>query len=147
MQHGLALTKQILPFVDVLFVNTQEAARLLEKKASIQRYCAFFHDQGISTVVITDGEKGSYASTTTSLLFLPSFRVPVIAKTGAGDAFASGFFFAYIRGASLEEALRSGTANASGVLQQVGATQGLLTPRTLRSMMQDFSSVRVKQLR
>jgi len=47
-------------------------------------------------------------------------------RTGAGDAFGSGFVSALIKGASLDEALQLGSANATGVLGEWGANEGLL---------------------
>ena len=47
-------------------------------------------------------------------------------RTGAGDAFASGFVAAIINDADIKEAIQFGTANATAVVQQIGAKNGLL---------------------
>ena len=44
---------------------------------------------GPSAVVLTDGERGCWFSSGSSVAFVPSFRVEAVEPTGAGDAFAA----------------------------------------------------------
>ena len=48
-------------------------------------------------------------------------------RTGAGDAFGSGFVAAWIRTNKIEEAIRLGTANGTSIVEQLGAKNGILT--------------------
>jgi ribokinase len=64
---------------------------------------------------------------------MPSFykcgqyqKVPVFDRTGSGDGFASGFVAALAQGQSIEAALTLGSANATGVVQAIGAKPGIL---------------------
>jgi ribokinase len=50
----------------------------------------------------------------------------VVDRTGAGDAFGSGFVAWYALGKSLEEAITFASANATSVVTKVGATAGIL---------------------
>jgi ribokinase len=52
--------------------------------------------------------------------------VPVVDRTGAGDAFGSGFVARHAMGKGLEDAVVFASANATSVVTQVGATAGIL---------------------
>ena len=101
---------------------------------------------GIKTVVITDGENGSYAANSAERYRLPAFDVKIISKTGAGDAYASGFLSAIANKKSLVEAMQWGTANSSGVIRQIGAQTGLLNKNKIEKMISKFVKVKVKAL-
>jgi sugar/nucleoside kinase (ribokinase family) len=52
---------------------------------------------------------------------------PIVERTGAGDAFGSGFVSEYIRSdGDISHAIQFATANASSVVTQVGAVKGIL---------------------
>ena len=52
---------------------------------------------------------------------------PPLDRTGAGDAFASTFVAALIKGADVPSALLWAPINSMNVVQHVGAQEGLLT--------------------
>ena len=52
--------------------------------------------------------------------------VPVVDRTGGGDAFGSGFLSRYARGASLKESLVFASANSTSVVTKIGAKEGIL---------------------
>ena len=52
--------------------------------------------------------------------------MPVIDRTGAGDAFGSGFLSQYAQGASLRDAIIFASANSTSVVQKIGAKEGIL---------------------
>ena len=61
--------------------------------------------------------------------------VKVKERTGAGDAFASGFLSVIATGGSIEDALTYGAANSTSVVQHVGGKKGILkAPIKLNSM-------------
>ena len=51
---------------------------------------------------------------------------PSLDRTGAGDAFAAGFLSAWAEGKSLKDAVIFASANASSVVQHIGAKTGIL---------------------
>ena len=58
----------------------------------------------------------------------PALKEPIYTdRTGAGDAFGSGFTTVRIRGGSVEDAIQFGSANATAVLGEWGSNQGLLS--------------------
>ncbi|MBI4992900.1 MAG: carbohydrate kinase family protein [Candidatus Magasanikbacteria bacterium] len=164
LKKDLAGFKPILPMVELLFVNKEEAEKLVGEKLSLRgarRSLGSARDKlrnpvaallssllklGVKTAVITDGENGSYAANSTERYHLPAYDVKIISKTGAGDAYASGFLSATANGKSLAEAMRWGTANSSGVIQQIGAQTGLLNKSKIEEMVGKFIKVKIEVL-
>jgi len=121
MKEGLLAIKKILPHVNLLFVNRQEAEKLVGKKKTTSALITALLKNGVRQVVMTDGEKGSFATDGKDIYFMKSYPIKAKAKTGAGDAYASGFLSALLHQKNPTEAMRWGTANASGVIREIGA--------------------------
>ena len=73
--------------------------------------------KGPDGVVVSDGKNIYSAGIPDS---------PVVERTGAGDAFSSGFVVEYIRLGDVAKAIQFATANASSVVTQYGAKAGIL---------------------
>ena len=154
LKKDLAGFKPILSMVDLLFVNKEEAEKLVgaglslraKRSNPVAEILSSLLKMGIKTVVITDGENGSYAANSAERYRLPAFDVKIISKTGAGDAYASGFLSAIANKKSLVEAMQWGTANSSGVIRQIGAQTGLLNKNKIEKMISKFVKVKVKAL-
>ncbi len=144
---GLPYTRALLPHVDLLFVNKEEAQKLLNITADIPELIVHLHTLGIQTVVVTNGDKGSYASDGTHLFTMPRFPISAISRTGAGDAYASGFLSAQLKGYSIETAMRWGTANAASVVRYFGGQTGLLAEKKLLTYLKKHSSILPKKIR
>lgn len=126
---------RLLPLLrrsNILFLNRQEAAEVLEiDSRDFKELIGAFHSIGAKIVVLTDGPDGSYASDGNGIQFLRIFRGPVVERTGAGDAYGSGFVSAIIKDKSLPEAMLWGNANSTSVVQYVGAREGLLSEEAM----------------
>jgi sugar/nucleoside kinase (ribokinase family) len=96
------------------------------------------HAIGPKTVVITDGPAGAYASDGQNRLKMPPYPdpAPPFERTGAGDAFASTFVAAIMKGANIEGALQWAPINSMNVVQNVGAQKGLLTEKEIGELLQ-----------
>jgi sugar/nucleoside kinase (ribokinase family) len=107
--------------------DTEQAKRLLSDERALIRA---LHGVGARTVALTDGEAGAWASDGKTLFRtpIPKRLRPILDTTGAGDAFASGFYGALTCGLSLEKALTAGIWNSQSVLSFYGTTRGLLRP-------------------
>ncbi len=81
---------------------------------------------GPRIVVVTDGSNGACCFDGMNVYFQEIFDVPVLEKTGSGDAFACGFLAALMNGLSVKDALRWGSANAGSVVGKIGAQAGLM---------------------
>lgn len=134
IRFGAKKLKDIYRHTYVLFVNREEAEIVARTKDSdIAPLFRKLHALGPKIVVITDGPKGAYASDGTSHWFMPPYPDPrpPVSRTGAGDAFSTGFFCALIYGLSVEEALRWAPIESMHVVQFFGAQAGLLTKSKL----------------
>jgi len=60
--------------------------------------------------------------------------VKVVDRTGAGDAFGSGFVAALAKGLAIEDALSLASANATSVVAQMGAKTGILKTKRVKRM-------------
>jgi sugar/nucleoside kinase (ribokinase family) len=124
--HQASRVNKLLSQVSILLLNKEEAEILTAKQgtgvptlaATLHRVCAL--------VVITDGPQGSYAHDEKALWFARSNKVASVSRTGAGDAFGSGFVAARLRDLDTATALQVGTLNAENVIQHVGAKTGIL---------------------
>lgn len=140
-QKGLRHIKSLLPHAHVLIVNKEEAAALIGKKDKPEQYLKALRKKGVPLVVLTDSMNGSYASDGVNTCHMPCYPIKPLAKTGAGDAYSSGFLSALILGKTIPEAMQWGTANAGGVIQHFGAQAGLLTPKSLKSLLKEYGRI------
>jgi sugar/nucleoside kinase (ribokinase family) len=82
---------------------------------------------GLEYFIITDGPNGTALIHQNKIYQCGLYRdIPVIERTGAGDAFSSGFLSVIATGGTIEEALTYGSANSTSVVQYVGGKQGIL---------------------
>jgi sugar/nucleoside kinase (ribokinase family) len=121
-----------------LFVNREEAAFVLgTNKEDIKFLFDGLHKLGPKVIVITDGPKGAYASDGACRFFMPPYPDPKlpISRTGAGDAFSTGFLCALIYGLPVQEALRWAPIESMHVVQYFGAQTGLLSKNALKVLL------------
>ena len=131
MQFGTEALKDIYARADIVFCNKEESEKILSREAGadIKGLLEGMLSLGPTTVLITDDTRGAYCATQGKRYHVPRYPDPrePYEITGAGDAHASGTVAALALGLPLEQALLWGAANASAVLQKIGAQEGLLT--------------------
>lgn len=130
MKHGLSSFKDFLTIVDILFLNKEEATALVGT-ADLAELHNKLGDLGPKMTVITDSKNGATCDDGTGMKYQPSYsdERPVVDKTGAGDAFASGFISAVFYGKPAEVALKWGVVNAGSIIKEIGTTKGLRTKK------------------
>lgn len=138
MKLGLEGLAPILKVTEVLFVNKDEAEKLVGVQP-MKDLLTTLHATGPKMVVITDGPKGSYCYDGKNYYQLGIIETPVLQRTGCGDAYASGFVSALISDKSVETAMRWGSANAAGVVQHPGPHAGLLSKNDLERVLKSVS--------
>ena len=118
--------RQLLSMVDVLALNKQEMQQLVpgdDIVTLVRRGLEL-----VPTMLVTDGTNGSAASDGRSLVQAGMYEdITSVDRTGAGDAFASGFVSQWLSGASLSHAVQFASANASAVVAHIGAKAGILS--------------------
>ena len=117
--------KHILEDVDVLCVNKEEMQKLVEGQTldELVRHGANL----CPVVIVSDGPNGVIATDGKTVVTAGMYEdVPVVDRTGAGDAFASGFLSKWSQGASLEESIIFASANSTSVVGKIGAKDGIL---------------------
>ncbi len=130
---GLVKLLPLIQTVDILSLNQEEAARLMnlthdQDEEAFHRLRALV--RGVT--LVTQGTEGSLGGTTTMAWHCGTHQIRVVDTTGAGDAFGCGFVGSYIRHADIPRALRFGNENSESVIGYVGAKQGLLKRSSAR---------------
>ncbi len=117
--------KALLEDVAILMVNRDEAKLIVEGSTweELLRHTAHL----VPVAVISDGARGAMVTDRKKIVKAGVYKdVQVLDRTGAGDAFCSGFVAMYAQGKSLEEAVLFASANSTGVVGAIGATTGIL---------------------
>lgn len=132
----------LLKRTNLLFLNREEAAEILGVETrNVRELAGKYHEIGVKMMVLTDGPDGSYVSDGKDIWYVGIFEGPVVERTGAGDAFGSGFLSAIIKGKAVPEAMLWGNANSTSVVQYIGAREGLLTEEAVGKMIEENASV------
>jgi ribokinase len=141
---------------DILFINKEEAEELLYGKEInlpsrsdnyVKKLLYGLKSLGAKVVVITDGDNGSYMMDGIHNAYaLGAVACKVIEKTGAGDAYNSGFISAILNGESMQEAMRWGAFNSAAVIEEIGAEKGLLTKEEIIEKLKSDESSKAKEI-
>lgn len=99
----------LLKYVDLVFISEKEYDMLNVEDLKL-----------VKLLVVTMGERGSRAISEGIEVKEEAFRVNVVDTTGAGDAFAAGFLFAYLNRLPLTLCLKTGNYVASISIQSYG---------------------------
>ncbi len=104
---------------DLVFANRDEAIRFTgidDVANSLEEILTM-----TSNAVVTLSDKGAIAHYNGETVLVDTFLVKAVDDTGAGDAFAAGFFDGVIHGKNAEKSARTGCLLASKVVSQLGA--------------------------
>ncbi len=117
--------KSLLEDVDVLLLNKEELQSIVEGQTleelvrHARHYC--------SVVIGSDGPNGVVATDGKEVVSAGMYEdVPVVDRTGAGDAFGSGFVSQWAQGKTLQESIIFASANSTSVVSYIGAKTGIL---------------------
>lgn len=147
LADGVKGIGNILKLSHIIFVNKQEAERLTGYEAKdgvTKELLVALSGLGPKISVITDGGNGAYVFDGNKFLHCGIMPMDAYERTGAGDAFGSGFLSATIKGKTMEEALIWGTVNSASVIGYTGAQRGLLKEDEMDMWVERFKSSGVK---
>jgi sugar/nucleoside kinase (ribokinase family) len=117
--------KNLLPRVSVLISNKDEMEKLFKVHSDDQLVRAA--NLLVRYVAMTDGPGGVLACDGVQLVKAGMYEdVPVIDRTGAGDAFGSGFTAMIAAGEGIGRAIQYGSANSTSVVGKIGAKAGII---------------------
>ena len=115
----------LLEDVDVLITNREEMKKLAQ--GDDLEELAMHALNIVPVVIVTDGGNGVVATDGRTIIRAGRYEErEVVDQTGAGDAFGSGFLSQWANGASLRDSVIFASANASSVVQKMGAKSGIL---------------------
>ncbi|MBC7564700.1 carbohydrate kinase family protein [Candidatus Saccharibacteria bacterium] len=122
--------RTLLEDVEILAVNKEEAQQIVSGQSMeelvrhAQHYCP--------VVIVSDGPHGAMASDGKTIVEAGMYEdVPVVDRTGGGDAFGSGFLSQWALGKSLKESMIFASANSTSVVTKIGAKDGILHSGTV----------------
>lgn len=114
------LVKKVVAQTDILIVNLEEARTIVgtdfTENQNIPALIEGLLRMGAREVAITDSARGAWAGNKENLWHCNSFPVPVISKTGAGDAFSAGYIAARFYKKNIETAIHWGIAASSHII-------------------------------
>lgn len=135
LAHGLGKLEPILKEIDIFITNLEEGTSLIESGIKNQELRGKSKEEVIKElsklvkgiVVLTLGPEGVIVSDKKNIYRAGVPDSPRVERTGAGDAFGSGFMAQYIlSGGDLVKSIQFATANASSVVAQFGPKAGIL---------------------
>ncbi len=129
--------EEIIANTHTFFFNKEEAAELLGKphNTPFQILLKGIKEMGPKIVVVTDGINGSTCFDGDNFYEIGIYQVPIVERTGVGDAYASAFIAAEINGEDVYNRMKWGTLNSSGVVQKIGPQDGLRFKKDIASIM------------
>lgn len=121
-EEALRVIKSYCKFNPLIKISEDDMQRLFEKQLPHEDIFNFFHSEGVDMVCLTLGSNGVKLSQKgKEVIQLPAIKIEnVMDVTGAGDAFWSGFLFAYIKEKPIEKCLEVALQLAALKLQNVG---------------------------
>tara|TARA_R110002096_G_scaffold436068_1_gene666781 strand:+ start:14801 stop:15739 length:939 start_codon:yes stop_codon:yes gene_type:complete len=121
-EEAIKVIKTYCKFNPLVKVSEDDMSRLFEQQLPHEKIFEFFHSEGVDSICLTLGSKGVKLSQKgKQIIQLPAIKIDVVMDaTGAGDAFWSGFLFAYIKEKPIEKCLEVALQLAALKLQNVG---------------------------
>jgi len=144
LKSGLAVLRPLLAVTEILFVNKEEAERIVGVHDDLKELLKACCEVGPRITVITDGQNGSFAYDGNEFWKCGITPTPVIERTGAGDSFATAFVAATHMGKDVPTALRWGTMNSASVILKIGPEAGLLNRAGMAKWLAKYSDIVAK---
>lgn len=117
--------KGLLEDVHILSVNKEEAAQIVHGETSEELALHLLHY--VDVAIVSDGPNGVCATDGKTVVNAGMYKdVKVIDRTGAGDAFGSGFLSQWVQEKSLKDCIVFASANSTSVVTKIGAKDGIL---------------------
>jgi len=103
--------------VDIVFANEEEATAFSQTSVEDS---IFYLAEKTKIAVVKVGAKGSFVMKNGQKEVIKPFIANCIDTTGAGDLYASGFLYAYVKGYDLQRCGTTGSYLAARVVEEIG---------------------------
>jgi sugar/nucleoside kinase (ribokinase family) len=138
----LSAMSDILPYVDVLFVDEREAGSLADRE-DLAEAAATLREAGPTTVVVKQGGEGASVFTRDAVFYQPAVPVaPLVDSIGAGDAFDAGFLLGLLEGWPLELTARFAAVAAGFSVGGAGGSAAMPTRAQVEGYIDGGPSLR-----
>ena len=117
-RHREDFLKLIKKKIDILFANESEIKSLFGCKTEEALKTA---GENIDIAIATLGEKGSLLYNQNSYIASEAFPANALDTTGAGDNYAAGFLYMYVKNVALRDCMKAGSLCASETIKILGA--------------------------
>lgn len=147
IRAGTKEIKNVLEMAHIVYVNRKEAGILTgmkETQGKEKDLLKALSGLGPKVSIITDGGNGSMVFDGKRFVKAGILPIDACERTGAGDAFGSGYLSAIIQGRELEEALLWGTINSASVIGYIGSQKGLLKKEQMPTWLERAKSSNVE---
>ena len=116
--------RALVPLVDILICGSGFGSALTGR-SNIWDAGKAMLDMGPSIVVQTEGEDGSYTTTTGESFHTPAFKVDVVDTTGAGDVYHGAYLVGLLHGWDLHKTATFATAVSAIECTKLGGRCGI----------------------
>ncbi len=116
---GVDKLKRVLKKTELLFLNDKEVNILTGEQ--IHEGSQLLLEEGVNNVIVTRGKEGAILYSQDKTLPAGTKKIKALDTTGAGDAFAAGFVFKWLKGEKEEKCLEFANQSAFRCLKLLGA--------------------------
>jgi sugar/nucleoside kinase (ribokinase family) len=108
----------IMKYVDIVFMNEDEAKRFtgLEPKEAAKAVGEY-----VPVVIVKAGPQGSFVVSEKKSYRISPFEAKAVDTTGAGDLYAAGFLYSYLKDRDIRKAGKMGSFMGAKAVSQMGA--------------------------
>jgi len=136
------LPGELLSRVDILIPNESETAQLtglpVNNLSQVEKAGRTLVKRGISTVVVTLGERGAYQiEADKPARHISSYPVAVVDTTAAGDSFVGTFAVSLANGEPVDRAVERGCAAGALATTRLGAQQSIPTRSEIDNLLKE----------
>lgn len=139
IQQNVKEHRHLLELIDICFTNEAQA-RSITGRAERESVVRYFHERGVSVVVVKRGRKGAIVSHKGRIEDIPPARVKEADSVGVGASFVAGFLAGYVRGQDPVRCGRLGGTIAAMSLQSKGGLAGTANPVRLKKILDQFEA-------
>lgn len=113
---------QLLPFIDILFMNETEALHY-SRLSSADKAAADFAEV-CGQAVVKLGSRGAVAVKEGAVYYGKAYPVTAVDTTGAGDSFNAGYVYGFLKGLDVPGCLRCGNGCGALSVTRLGGNTG-----------------------